>query len=44
MIERKVANLEKGGVTNYDEAIKNYSALIEHYSLINAETSNKYMN
>lgn len=35
MVERKVKNYEKSGVTDYNDAIQNYTTLVEHYSLTN---------
>jgi hypothetical protein len=43
-VERKVKNFEKLGVTDYDDAIQSYTALIEHYSLSDKNISDKYMN
>lgn len=43
MVERKVKNYEKSGVTDYKDAINSYSTLIEHYSLTNKEVTDKYI-
>lgn len=41
MMERKVETIEKSGCSNYDEAIGQYSTLIEHYSQTDSEKTAK---
>lgn len=34
---------KEGGIKDYDEAVKTYSALVEHYSLTDPTKTEKYM-
>lgn len=43
MVERKVKNFQKSGITDYNDAIQCYSTLIEHYSLTNKDLTEQYM-
>lgn len=42
-IERKVHSYDKNGIQDVDEAIKSYSSLVEHYSLVDKEAAGRYM-
>lgn len=42
-VEKRVRCYDKDGIKDYDEAIKSYSSLIEHYSLVDKKTAGRYM-